>query len=264
MASRRNPRNRRSKKSRRNGRRRLQRGGAEMKSSTLFDQAYAVSLPEKFPERVKRMTEFAEGAGMPLKFWEGVVITPEQKDTLPELGVGTTHYKDRTGATFNLGVIGAFLAHRNLMENLANTAPNSPGTIIFEDDVVISTDFYEKLKPIEKEVAEFASDWDLLFLDKFNVDNAGLKKVSEHVYKLPKDMTAMKNWGMWAFIVKNASIKDRVLPTMEHMLDVPDIQLNKFADKLNMYLVIPSLITLDQKTAATSAVSILDVQKPNA
>jgi len=260
VASKRTKRLRKSRtRSSRKQRRRVQRGGNR---SALFDQAYAVSLKEKYPERVQRMTDFAAKAGLPLKFWEGVVIKAADRDTLPNLGVGTTNFKDRTGATFNLGVIGAFLAHRNLLTELAKTAPASPGTLIFEDDVVIPVDFYDQLKRIEDEIASAKVDWDILFLDKVNVDSSGLQQVpNTRLYKLPKDMTAGKNWGMWAFIVKNASIKDRILPTMEHMLDVPDIQLNKFADKLNMYLIQPSLITLDEKTASTSAVSAIDIGK---
>jgi len=204
------------------------------------------------------MKAFAAAAGIPLKFWDGIVIKPADRDTLPPLGVGTTHYKDRAGGTFNLGVIGAFLAHRNLLMELAKTSPNKSGTLIFEDDVEIPQDFYAKLNKIEPEVP---ADWDILFLDKIRVEKETLLQApnSTHVYKLPKDMTAHKNWGMWAFIVKNASIKDRILPTMEHMLDVPDIQLNKFADKLNMYLVIPSLVAFDETTANNSAVSKINV-----
>jgi hypothetical protein len=42
---------------------------------------------------------------------------------------------------------------------------------------------------------------------------------------------------------------------MEHMLDVPDIQLARFADKINMYLITPSIISGDPETSFKSVVT---------
>ena len=231
--------------------RRKQRGGG---SSPFFQDAYAVTL-DPSAKRYVDIKAFATAAGIPLQPWKGVVVTPEQKDTLPEQGVGTTHFKDRTGAVFNLGVIGAFLAHRALFREIANTAANKPGTLIFEDDVEISPDFYEKLAAVQKEVPD---DWDFIFLDKLYTVG---KPISEHIVKLDKDMTGKKNWGIWAYIVKNSSLKDRILPKLEHMLDVPDIQLAKFADVLNMYLIKPALVKQDARNAPNSVVTVLDQQQ---
>ena len=217
-------------------------------------------MPE-FPERFQRIKAHADAAGVPLQPFPGVKITPQQRDTLPPLGVGTTHYKDRTGATFNLGVIGAFLAHRNLMEHIAKRAAGpgrAEGTLIFEDDVVIPPDFYSRLAAIAPEVP---ADWDILFLDKFREHG---RMISPHIMKLGRDMTAEKNWGIWAFIVRNRSVAQKILPTMEHMLDVPDIQLNKFAHKINMYLVQPGIVKPDQATATQSVVTQLDQQRGGA
>ena len=221
----------------------------------LFEAAYAITLQEEFPTRFPRIQSQATAAGIALQPWKGVKVTPQEKDTLPPQGVGTTNYIDRTGATFNLGVIGAFLAHRALLQHLADGNARGLGTLIFEDDVGIPPDFKEKLAAVQ---AEVPADWDILFLDKFRIEGT---PVTPHLLKLPRDMTAKKNWGIWAYIVKNSSIKERILPTMEHMLDVPDIQLNKFAHKLNFYLVQPSIVKPDPVTAPISNVTILDRQK---
>ncbi len=238
------------------------RGGAsgpqpQQPQPPLYKEAYAITMPE-FPERFQRIKAHAAAAGVPLQPFPGVKITPQERDKLPLMGVGTTHYKDRTGATFNLGVIGAFLAHRNLMEHIAKrTQAGNAGTatLIFEDDVVIPPDFHSRLAAI---IPELPADWDFLFLDKFRQEG---RMVTPHIMKLERDMTAMKNWGIWAFIVKNSSVASKILPTMEHMLDVPDIQLNKFADKLNMYLVQPAIVHPDQATAGKSVVTQLDQQR---
>ena len=243
-------RTRRKTRSRRNRLRRRQRGGSA--SSPLFKDAYAVTL-DPASKRYMDIKAFATAAGIPLQPWKGTLITPEQKDTLPEQGVGTTNFKDRTGAVFNLGVIGAFLAHRALWIKIA-TETDKPGTLIFEDDVEIPPDFYERLAAVQ---AEVPADWDVLFLDKLYTVG---KPVSEHIMKLDKDMTATKNWGIWAYIVKNASLKDRILPKFERMMDVPDIQLASFGDVLNMYLIKPSIVKQDARNAPNSVVTVLDQQ----
>jgi len=229
---------------------RKQRGGASA-SSPFFRDAYAITL-DPTSKRYVDIKAFATAAGIPLQPWQGTKITPEQKDGLPEQGVGTTNYKDRTGAVFNLGVIGAFLAHRALWRSVANNP--SPGTLIFEDDVEIPADFYQRLAAVQ---AEIPADWDVIFLDKLYTVG---KQVSKHVMKLDKDMTGVKNWGIWAYIVKNASLTPRILPKFEHMLDVPDIQLAKFGDTLNMYLITPSLVKQDARNAPNSVVTVLDQQ----
>lgn len=235
--------------------RRVQKGGAAS-SSPFFQDAYAVTL-DPASKRYVDIKAFATAAGVPLQPWKGVLIKPEEKDTLPPLGVGTTNYKDRTGAVFNLGVIGAYLGHRTLLQHVADTAADKPGTLIFEDDVEIPPDLYEKLAAVEKEIP---ADWDFIFLDKLYTEGP---MISDHVKKLNKDMTATKNWGIWAYIVKNSSLKEKVLPKLEHMMDVPDIQLAKFADVLNMYLLVPSLVKQDARNAPNSVVTVLDKNAQN-
>jgi GR25 family glycosyltransferase involved in LPS biosynthesis len=246
---------RNSRRKTRRSRRKPQRGGAAAatKSSPLFQDAYAITM-DPASQRYTDINKFATAAGISLQPWKGVTITPDQKDSLPEKGVGTTNYKDRTGAVFNLGVIGAFLAHRDLLRNQATKAADKMGTLIFEDDVEIPPDFLDKLAAVESEIPK---DWDFIFLDKLYTVG---KPISKHVTKLDKDMTAMKNWGIWAYIVRNASLKEKILPRLEHMLDVPDIQLAKFADVLNMYLLTPSLVKQDARNAPNSVVTAMDRQ----
>ena len=198
------------------------------------------------------MSQLASKAGINLKAWPGVTIKKEDVDTLPPLGVGTTTYKDRTGRIFNLGVIGAFLAHRNLFQHIVATGTGKTGTFISEVD--IHPDFYQKLDAVEREIP---ADWDIIFLDK-NIPTIQGEKVSEHVMKLDKDVTATKNWGIWSYIVKNSSVASKILPCMEHMMDVPDIQLARFADRINMYLITPSITYGDPETAYESVVTEID------
>jgi len=246
----------RRRKTRRTRRVRRQRGGNQTKSSPFFQKAYAITLdPEG--KRYKDIKAYTDAAQIPLEPWKGVVIKPDQVSTLPEQGIGTTNFKDRTLKLFNMGVIGAYLAHRNLFQHIAANEADKPGTLIFEDDVEIPPDFYEKLAVAEKDIP---ADWDFIFLDKLYVDGT---PISNHVMKLKKDMTATKNWGIWAYIVKNSSLKDRILPKLEHMIDVPDIQLAKHADVLNMYMIQPQIVRQDRHNAPNSVVTMFDTAAAN-
>jgi hypothetical protein len=239
-------------------RKRKQRGGA--KSSKLFTDAYTVTLRTVEPRRFEKMQQLCSAAGIPLQPWDGTFLKPEELEKLPALGVGTTNFKDRSGATFNLGVIGAFLGHRTLLEHIAKTGEGKVGTFISEDDIDILPDFYEKLNAVEGEIEKHAGDWDIIFLDK-NLKTIAGQPVSPHLIKLDKDITATKNWGIWSYIVKNSSVASKILPTMVNMLDVPDIQLARYADVINMYLITPSITYGDAETSTVSLVTKIDSAK---
>ena len=228
------------KYTRRRARRRSRQRGGTKKHTNLFQDAYTITLPSH-PYRWTEMDRQAKEAGINLQKWDGVVIKKEDINKLPELGVGTTNYKNRKGDVFNLGVIGAYLAHRNLFDHISKTATaDKKATFISEDDIHITPDFHEKLLALEDEIQKHAADWDILFLDK-NTPTIQGKNVSEHLIKLDKDVTSTKNWGIWSYVVRNDSIGSKIRPCMEHMLDVPDIHLAKFADKINMYVITPPI-----------------------
>ena len=207
-------------------------------SSPYFTDAYVVTLSQKYPERLKRIKANAEAAGIVLKPWEGVIITKEDLPELPQKGIGTLLFQDRKNIFFNFGAIGCYLAHRTLLESIAD-APNGLGTFICEDDIIIPADFYTRFASISSEIPE---DWDIIFMRKY-IDSG--TSISAHIKKLEKDITATKNSGMWGFIVKNTSIKAKILPVLEQMTDAIDLQLSRHADKINMYLVDPPLISMD-------------------
>jgi len=212
-------------------------GFQKMQTSSLFTDAYVITL-DKYPERLLRIKANAEAAGMSLKKWSGVIVTKEDAPSLPEKGIGTILFQDRTDTYFNFGVIGCFLAHRGLLEHIADK-PNGLGTFICEDDIDIPKDFYTKLSAVTSEIPD---DWDYIFMRKYIVKS---RPITTHVQRLEKDVTSSKNIGMWGFIVKNSSIKTKILPVLENMTDAVDLQLAKYADKINMYLIDPPIINMD-------------------
>jgi GR25 family glycosyltransferase involved in LPS biosynthesis len=232
----------------------LQGGGH--RHTSLFQDAYTITLPSN-PERWDIMIDQCRAANIDLKKWDGVTVNKEEIEKLIPLGVGSTNFRDRMGRIFNLGVIGAFLAHRNLFHHITRTGHGKLGTFISEDDIHILPDLHDKLIGLEDEINTHASDWDIIFLDK-NIPTIQGRQVSEHLLKLDKDMSGFKNWGIWSYIVRNDIVEKKILPCMEHMLDVPDIQLAKFADKINMYLITPSLTYGHPLTAPKSIVTVND------
>ena len=216
----------------------------------LFTEAYAITMNVE-SERYKQTSASAKAAGLTLHKWDAVKVDDKMGDSLMEQGIGSIIFK---GVKMRYrGAIGCFLAHRGLMRHIAEQPEHkSQGTIILEDDVTISPDFNEKMKVV---MAELPRDWDILYLDKVNPK---ADKVSEHIHKFPKQMTVSNNWGNWAYIVRNKSLKERILPLLEFMIDPVDIQLHKFGDYLNIYLAVPSLIILNDKTTYNSNINKLN------
>ena len=216
----------------------------------LFTDVYAITMNEN-SERYKQSVASAKEAGVEIKKWDAVKVDDSMGDSLMEQGIGSIIFK---GPKMRYkGAIGCYLAHRGLMRHIAeNPNADSHGTLILEDDVKFEPDFAAKLETLKKEVP---SDWDIIYLDKVNPK---AKEVSASVQKFEKQMTSHNNWGNWAYIVRHKSLKDRILPLLEHMIDPVDIQLHKFADKINIYLAKPSLVTLNEKTTYNSNINKLN------
>ena len=215
----------------------------------LFTDAYAITMNVD-SERYKQTEASAKAAGVTLHKWDAVKVEDSMGDSLMEQGIGSIIFK---GAKMRYrGAIGCFLAHRGLMRHIAEKPSTSQGTLILEDDVSIPPDFMQKLQAV---VAELPKDWDILYLDKVNPKS---EKVSEHIHKIPKQMTSSNNWGNWAYLVRNKNLKEHILPLLEFMIDPVDLQLHKFGDYLNIYLATPSLITLNEKTTKNSNINKLN------
>lgn len=217
----------------------------------LIADAYVITMNME-SERYKQTEASAKAANLPIKKWDAVKVDESMRDSLMEQGIGSIIFK---GATMRYrGAIGCFLAHRGVMRHIAEQASHATqGTLILEDDVKIPPDFLQKIQSI---VSELPADWDILYLDKVNPKS---EKVTEHIFKFQKQMTTANNWGNWAYIVRNSSLKERILPLLEFMIEPVDIQLHKFADYLHIYQTVPSLITLNEATTKNSNINKLNM-----
>jgi GR25 family glycosyltransferase involved in LPS biosynthesis len=215
----------------------IQKGGnsqVELKQgSKLFKDVYVIST-DKYSDRYKNVEEKAKVAGVSIKYWPATVLEKSEKlrYELPLKGIGRSLFSERTNKMFNLGSIGCYLSHRNLLEYISKIDDKSTGTLILEDDAEISPDFFKKLSEIELHIP---NDWDMLFLDKWGEIKSEIP-IYKNLVKIKKTFDTRSNWGTYSYIVKNSSIKSKILPVLERMVDYLDVQYNIYADKLNEYI----------------------------
>lgn len=222
----------------------VQKGGG----SPLFDKTYVIST-DKNSQRYKNVENKAKVAGLSIHLWQATIIKPDKKiyKELPLKGIGLTNFIDRTSTHYNLGTVGCFLSHRDLLEYLSES--KSTGTLILEDDCEIPPDLFQKLQNIE-----LPNDWDILFLDKWGKTKSETP-VNKGLVKIKKTLDPECNWGTYSYIVKNSSIKTKILPALKHMINHLDQQYTTYADVINEYIaygIIPVNRELHNKSTITA------------
>jgi GR25 family glycosyltransferase involved in LPS biosynthesis len=184
--------------------RKRQRGGSQ---SSLFKDAYVISADIN-SDRYKDIEKKTKIANLLIKHWKATVINKHDslRFSLPLKGIGKSLFSDRTGKIFNLGSVGCFLSHRTLLEHIANINTGT-GTLILEDDAEIFPDVLKKISDIEKHIP---GDWDILFLDKWG-ELKSETPIYKNIVKIKKTLDTLANWGTHSYIVKNSSIKTRII-----------------------------------------------------
>ena len=191
----------------------------------LFNKAYVISLNTNGP-RFKKTQRYAKNAGLKLHVVPGVEVSNSMiKKGIP--GITRRHFKNR-------GIVGCYVAHRKVLEQIANSKPTAEGTIVLEDDVVIPTDFKKQLRSIK---GSFPKDWDIVYLGQNGKTDI---KVAEGLYKARPWM------GTYAYLVRNKSIKKRILPVLQTMKQAVNHQF--FSGDLNLYTVWPNMINYNKST----------------
>jgi len=142
----------------------------------------------------------------------------------------------------NLGTVGCFLSHRNLLNHLSFTSvPDSAGHLILEDDVNIPQNFLKSGCEWFQKRKEIPDDWDIIYL---GINTPIGINISPSVKKLTHAIQDQGNWGTHAYIVKHSSLKSKILPWLEYMIDAIDLQLNIKYDDWNVYAFDPAILKL--------------------
>lgn len=199
----------------------------------IFKNTYAISL-NRNNARYKKTLKSARAAGIKIKYAPGVIVT----DEMLKKGISGIPNKHHNNVR---GVIGCYVAQRNLLKKIAkNHSNDTEGTLILEDDVIFPKTFQKDLERIYPEVP---NDWDVLFLGRTVTSG---KRVGKHVIKFgPR---TYKNWGNWAYVVRHKTMKKKLLPRLKVMTDGIDVQFNRFSDKVNMYVIQPNIVNFNKST----------------
>lgn len=226
-----------TRRKRRTSRRKVMKGG----STPFFSKAYVINM-DSSKERLNTIMDAAKKAKIELVRFPAVIPdkTAIERDAGAELqkqGIPALIYMNRESKFQYPGTIGCFLSHRKLLEQIAGDSTNSStATLILEDDAILQETLVQKVNEF---VPDLPSDWDMCFIGKNHLD---ADKVKNSVHKLKNQFNPIKNTGTWAYFVKNASIKDKVLPSLKIMLNGMDAHYNFFQDKINTYAVHPNIL----------------------
>ena len=234
--------------------RKLQKGGS---GTRLFKKTYVISTDNN-SERYNNIETKAKIAGLSIQLWPATILQQDKKlfNELPLQGIGLPNFIDRKlERIYNLGTIGCFLSHRKLLNHLSNS--NDLGTLILEDDSEIPPDLFQKLNAI---VNELPGDWDILFLDKGG--NKSEIPVSKHIVKIKQTLDPYVCYGTYSYIVKNSSIKTKILPCLKYMTNHLDQQYTTYADVINEYISY-GIIPINHKYNAMSTINKEDYKTSN-
>jgi len=208
--------------------------------------AYVINM-DKSVDRLNDISEQAKKAGLKLTRFPGVavddsVMKVNSGEKLQEEGIGYIIYVDPSGKFANKGKIGCFLSHRKLLKMISeDSSIKSEISIILEDDAIIPENLLQKLNDLHKVLP---SDWDMCFIGKWQLDTV---RLTDTLHKITNRFNPAKNWGTWAYIVKNASIKEKILPCLEVMSNPIDAQYNFYTNKIQTYVTIPNIVEVNMK-----------------
>jgi len=158
------------------------------------------------------------------------------------LGVGNAMVRadrnDHKGERLNnLGIVGCYLSHRELLRQLGNmNVPDSYGHLVLEDDIRLPGDFLQPNGRWEQCSRHIPNDWDIVWLGIWKPYG---EDVAPGVMKLKSDTRIRVNLGTFAYVVRHGSIKHKILPWFEHMIDAWDEQMNLKFNEWNCYALVP-------------------------
>lgn len=165
---------------------------------------------------------------------------------------GTGDYVEQSNSLRNIGTVGCFLSHRNLLTMLSKMyyMPND-GHLILEDDVRLPSDFLtsgDRWLTVKKEIPH---NWDIVYL---SINSPIGEQISPNIMKLRDPIKNAGNWGTHAYMVKHSSLP-KILNWLTFMIDAIDGQLNMKFDTWNVYCTIPFIINLDPVLSADSSIT---------
>lgn len=161
-------------------------------------------------------------------------------------------YMLKTTIENNHGKVGCWLSHKRLLTYLSNLdMPDHHAHLIVEDDISFHNGFLDEWPALAQKIP---ADWDMIYV---GITNPNLKNpVEPPVYRGTTLHTTQGNWGTHAYIVKQGSIRSRILPKLKYMSHEIDVQMNMYFDEMNVYVVYPNFLKLDSHYSKISSIEL--------
>lgn len=164
-------------------------------------------------------------------------------------------YKD--AGLRNVGTVGCWLSHKQLLTHLANlNVSEHAGHLILEDDVAVPADFLDLTDTWHTVYHRIPTDWDMVYL---GITNPHGTLIAPGIRKLETKQGGGANWGTHAYLVRNGSIRTKILPWLTHMVDAIDEQYNLKFSEWNVYAVEPSIIPLKPELSQVSSLQQINL-----
>ena len=149
----------------------------------------------------------------------------------------------------NQGIVGVWLSHKRVLTHLSKqNLPDSYAHMITEDDIDFPVDFMDQWAQIAPEIP---SNWDIIYV---GMKHPLLEKqVGPRIYRGIPSYNDKGNWGTHAYIVRHGALP-RILSKLKYMSHEIDVQLNLYFGDFNVYIIQPSIISLNPVLSKISTI----------
>jgi len=201
---------------------------------------------EKDIDKWRNMQTQASRLGLHVERFSGFDGSKLDYNTIPSYGVGRSMIRPnrKDNKLVNLGTVGCFLAHRNLLTHLASQPySDSAGHMILEDDLKLPDDFLQPGGRWSKYSKVIPGSYDIILCGLWHPYGT---KLSNEVYKLKTDLSKRSNLGTFCYIVRHGALKTKILPWLKYMIDAYDEQLAMKYVSWESYAIKPNLVDFEE------------------
>lgn len=211
-------------------------------------------------ERWDSIRSQGETLGLPIQRFSAIYGKDIPYKLMRRFGIGNAMVRadrhDHKGERLhNLGVVGCFLSHRELLRDLLDTkVPESHGHLILEDDVRLPNDFLQPNGRWDTLRRNIPSDWDIVWLRMWHPNG---NEIAPGIRKLESNPGIRCNLGAFAYVVRHGAIP-KILEWLHYMIDAYDEQMNLKFNEWNCYILHPGIVEIDSKLQEQSSINTIN------
>ena len=201
-----------------------------------FDKAYVIGSHEFSSKRLERFYKMSNSIDMEVELWPAIY----------GLDIDVNQYKNNgyLSDDFKLsmpGSLGCLLSHVTLWEHCQKD-PNCDIALIFEDDVILNSDFIDSINRISLE--ELPKNWAII---KLSYNKVVGHSFSKSFIKPELNLGKGINAGSWCYIINSSFIKDvrNILIPYNNKVSM-DVIIRANIDKINIFFTKEKLAVHDQ------------------